>query len=109
MARLHKRATLTDVARKAGVSVTTASYILNGRTEQMRISGETASKVRAAMLELDYRPNWHARTLRAAKTQTIGVVSDFLAGGAYAGEMVTGANAAARSRDHLVVIGETLG
>ena len=36
-----KKATLTDVARRAGVSVTTASYILNGRSTQMRISAET--------------------------------------------------------------------
>jgi LacI family transcriptional regulator len=108
--RVHKkRATLTDVARRAGVSVTTASYILNGRTEQMRISGDTERKVRAAMRELDYRPNWNARTLRASKTHTIGVISDFLAGGAYAGELVLGANSAARDSDHLVVIGETLG
>ena len=42
-----KRATLTDVAKRAGVSVTTASYILNGRTTQMRISDETARRVRA--------------------------------------------------------------
>lgn len=104
-----RRVTLTDVAQRAGVSVTTASYILNGRSEQMRISSETDTKVRAAMRELHYQPNWSARTLRRKSTQTIGVVSDFIAGGAFAGELLSGANAAARHHDHLLVIGESQG
>jgi LacI family transcriptional regulator len=104
-----KRATLTDVARLAGVSVTTASYILNGRTTQMRISDDTAAKVRAAMERLDYRPNRSAQNLRRSRTQTIGVISDFVATGAFATQMLAGASAAARALDHLLVIGETLG
>jgi LacI family transcriptional regulator len=104
-----KRATLTDVARLAGVSVTTASYILNGRSEEMRISSETEAKVRAAIEELDYRPNRSAQNLRRSSTQTIGVISDFVASGAFASQMLTGASAAARSLEHLLVIGETLG
>lgn len=104
-----RRVTLTDVARRAGVSVTTASYILNGRAEQMRISTETDSKVRAAMRELHYQPNWSARTLRRTSTQTIGLVSDFIAGGAFSSELLTGAGAAARHHDHLLVIGESQG
>ncbi|MBV9831368.1 MAG: LacI family DNA-binding transcriptional regulator [Marmoricola sp.] len=104
-----KRATLTDVARLAGVSVTTASYILNGRTAQMRISDETAAKVRAAITELDYRPNRSAQNLRRASTQTVGVISDFVASGAFASQMLSGASHAARALEHLLVIGETLG
>ena len=38
--------TLSDVAARAGVSATTASYILNGRTAQMRISADTEGRVR---------------------------------------------------------------
>lgn len=104
-----KRATLTDVARRAGVSVTTASYILNGRAEQMRISAETASRVRDARDELHYRPNWSARTLRGSSTHTIGLISDYIAGGAFASQLLTGANAGAREGGQLLVIGETLG
>ncbi len=104
-----KRATLTDVARLAGVSVTTASYILNGRTAQMRISDDTAAKVRAAISELDYRPNRSAQNLRRASTQTVGVISDFVASGAFASQMLSGASHSARALEHLLVIGETLG
>jgi LacI family transcriptional regulator len=104
-----KRATLTDVAKRAGVSVTTASYILNGRADEMRISSETDHRVKAAMKDLDYRPNWSARTLRRRTTQTIGLVSDKVATGAYASQLLTGASAGARSCGHLLVIGEAMG
>lgn len=106
---VRKRSTLSDVARRAGVSVTTASYILNGRSEQMRISPATDSRVRRAMAELDYHPNWSARSLRRESTLTLGFVSDQIAGGAFASELLTGANAEARQRGHLLVIGETQG
>ncbi len=107
--RRFKKATLTDVAERAGVSVTTASYILNGRSSQMRISAATERRVQAAMNDLDYRPNWSARTLRGSSTQTIGVISDFVASGDFASRLLSGANAAARRFDHVIVIGETMG
>ncbi len=107
--RPFKKPTLTDVARRAGVSVTTASYILNGRTAEMRIATETERRVQAAIQDLDYRPNWNARTLRRSSTQTIGVISDFVASGAFSSQLLTGASAAAREADHLLVIGESMG
>jgi LacI family transcriptional regulator len=101
--------TLTDVAVRAGVSTTTASYILNGRSEQMRISAETQGRVREAATHLGYRPNRSARSLRTATTSTIGVISDFVASGHYASQILSGSSAAARESDHLLVIGETEG
>src|SRR4051812_17848687 len=89
--RRLKKATLTDVAERAGVSVTTASYILNGRSSQMRISAATERRVKAAMHDLDYRPNWSARTLRGSSTQTIGVISDFVASSDFASRLLSGA------------------
>lgn len=106
---LFKRVTLTDVAQRAGVSVTTASYILNGRSTQMRISVDTERRVKAAIRELDYRPNWSARNLRRSSTKTIGVISDFVASGAFSSKLLTGASAEARRSGHLLVIGESMG
>ena len=106
--RSHKP-TLSDVAAAAGVSATTASYILNGRTLEMRISAETEERVRRAASALAYRPNQSARSLRTASTSTIGMVSDFIAGGHVASHLLSGANDAARELDHLVVIGESGG
>ena len=104
-----RRVTLHDVAKKAGVSPTTASYILNGRSSQMRIAADTEERVRQAAEQLGYRPNRSAQSLRTASTQTIGLISDFVASGHYASRMLTGASGAARGSDHLLVIGETEG
>jgi LacI family transcriptional regulator len=104
-----RKATLSDVAARAGVSTTTASYILNGRSAQMRISHATEQRVRRAITELSYRPNRNARSLRTARTSTIGVITDFVASGIFSSQMLAGANRAARAADHLLVIGETEG
>lgn len=98
-----------DVAGRAGVSATTASYILNGRSAQMRISTDTEQRVLAAVADLGYRPNRSALSLRTATTKTIGVISDFVASGHFASAMLTGAGAEARARDHFLLIGETEG
>lgn len=105
----HRRVTLADVAARAGVSRTTASYVLNGTSEQMRISPETERRVHHARLELGYRPNRSALSLRTASTHTVGVVSDLVASGHFASRMLSGAGAEARSHDRLIVIAETEG
>lgn len=56
--------TLKDVAQQAGVSVTTASIVMNGKSEEGRISPETAHRVLQTAEELNYRPNQLARQLR---------------------------------------------
>ena len=92
-----RRATLSDVAELAGVSATTASYILNGRSDEMRIAVATQERVRRAAVDLNYRPNPSARNLRTATTHTVGVITDLVAGGPFASQMITGASVAARS------------
>lgn len=105
----RKRVTLADVARRSGVSTTTASYILNGRSSQMRIAAGTEGRVRAAAAELGYRPDPSARSLRTRTTRSIGVISDLVAGGPFASQMLVGAGAAARALDHVLLIGESQG
>jgi DNA-binding LacI/PurR family transcriptional regulator len=59
--------TSTDVARLAGVSRATVSYVLN-ETDGGRISEQTKARVRAAAEELGYVPHAAARSLRAGRT-----------------------------------------
>lgn len=56
-------ASLMDVAKASGVSVTTASFVLNGHAEDMRIAPQTAQRVLNAVRELGYVPNVAARKL----------------------------------------------
>lgn len=65
---------LEDVARLAGVSRTTASYIINGKAKQYRVSDQTIAKVLAIVKEYDYRPNPMAAGLRVGKTFSIGLI-----------------------------------
>lgn len=65
-----KRATSTDVARVAGVSRTTVSFVLNNRGDQS-IPEETRRRVRAAAALLDYRPHSSARSLAAGRSDVV--------------------------------------
>jgi LacI family transcriptional regulator len=102
------RVTLLDVARRAGVSRTTASFVMAGRTD-MRISAEAEHRVLHAARELNYRPNLMARSLRTKLTQTIGLVSDTIATEAFAGELIRGSLSTALVHQHLLFVGETEG
>ena len=65
-----KKATNRDVAKLAGVSVATVSYVINGREDQ-HISEETKKKVLHAINFLNYIPNPHAVGLNTPQPQTI--------------------------------------
>jgi LacI family transcriptional regulator len=102
------RITLRDVAERAGVSRTTASFVLSGRRD-MRISADAESRVRQAARELGYRPSLLARSLRTNLSQTIGLLFDQIAGEMFAGEVVRGALATALRHEHLLFVGDTGG
>jgi LacI family transcriptional regulator len=104
-----QRATLLQVAQRAGVSRSTASFVLTGRHQDMRISEDARQRVLRAAQELDYRPNLMARSLRTKVTKTIALVSDTIASDPYAGRAIHGSLAAAVAHGHLLFIGETEG
>ena len=65
-----RRPTSADVARRAGVSRATVSYVLNDVTHQS-IPDATRQRVLAAAEELDYTPHAAARTLRAGESRLV--------------------------------------
>jgi DNA-binding LacI/PurR family transcriptional regulator len=70
-----KRPTQVDVARLAGVSRATVSYVLNDPTDQrIPISPETRNRVLNAIAELGYEIDARAQALRSGDTKTIGVL-----------------------------------
>ena len=64
-------ATIKDVAREAGVSISTVSHALSGNRP---ISEATRRRVLEAVDRLGYRPNWNARSLASRSTRVIGLV-----------------------------------
>jgi LacI family transcriptional regulator len=73
--------TIDDVARRAGVSISTVSRVIN-RT--VPVSDEAASRVEAAMRELNYRPRAAARNLATRKTNTVGLLISGIEGDFFA-------------------------
>jgi LacI family transcriptional regulator len=105
----RRRVTLADVAEVAGVSPSTASLVLSGRTRELRISRDVEQRVVQAAADLQYRPNIVSVGLRTGTTRTIGFVSDTVATSRLAGDMIKGALEAARERGVMLFIGETEG
>src|SRR4051812_28744279 len=68
------RPTQADVARLAGVSRATVSYVLNDQGSRIPISAETRQRVLDAIANLGYVPDARAQSLRSGDTQTIGVL-----------------------------------
>ncbi|GAA3026715.1 LacI family DNA-binding transcriptional regulator [Microbacterium dextranolyticum] len=85
-----RRVTLAEVAERAGVSRSAASFALNGRLDQ-RLSAETMARVRRAADDLGYRANVTAKTLRTGRSGTVALVSDFVSSTSFANSMVRGA------------------
>lgn len=65
---------IKDLAERVGLSVTTVSRVLNGKSDEYRISSETRTKVIDAAREFHYSPNRIARGLKLEKTETIGLI-----------------------------------
>lgn len=68
---LRRRVTMAEVARLAGVSPTTVSFVINDRPNS-GIPEETRDRVFTAVRELGYRPNRQARNLRLQRTHSLG-------------------------------------
>ena len=67
---MSQKVTIKDVAREAGVSVATVSYVVNNRTD-MRISDETRKKVLQGINLLNYTPNQSAKALATNRNHMI--------------------------------------
>ncbi|MEA2226577.1 MAG: LacI family transcriptional regulator, partial [Solirubrobacteraceae bacterium] len=94
------RANLPMVAQRAGVSLGTASNVLN---RPHLVSDATRARVLRAMEELDYVPNVGARQLRQGRSHLIGVLVLDIAN-PFWGELVRGAEAVAFGAGHVMIV-----
>ncbi|OXB03163.1 LacI family DNA-binding transcriptional regulator [Flavobacterium pectinovorum] len=69
-----KKITIKDIATEAEVSISTVSFVINGKGEKMGISGAVIKKVQDVAERLNYRPSMIATSLRTGKTRSIGLI-----------------------------------
>ena len=91
--------TLKAVAQHLGLTPGTVSAVLNDSPSARSIPQETKNRIRAAAKELNYRPNFFARTLRNKRTYTIGVIAEEI-GDSYSSPIISGIEQFLRQRDY---------
>jgi LacI family transcriptional regulator len=85
----HQPISLKQLAKSLGLSTTTLSLVLNNSEKAQSIPQETKDRIFAAARDLNYRPNFFARSLRSQRTFSIGVLIPELSDG-YAALVLTG-------------------
>jgi DNA-binding LacI/PurR family transcriptional regulator len=107
-----RRISIRDVAREAGVSVTTVSHALN---DKGRLHPETRARVRDVAQRLGYRPNPAARSLVSGHTGLVALLASLPSGVhseiaefGYFADMIGGATGVAVSRDVALVVAPTV-
>ncbi|MFL6026427.1 MAG: LacI family DNA-binding transcriptional regulator [Friedmanniella sp.] len=98
-------ATLSDVARRAGVSISAVSRVLSNAPEA-RVSAETRARIKQAAVDLAYRPNFAGRALKFSRTNVIALVVPDLTN-AFATELMLGVEDEALERDYMVLLGRS--
>jgi len=100
MTKKSKHATLSEVAKKAGVGTTTVSRVINGGRS---VDPKTLAKVERAIQSLGYVPNHAARILKGGRTRTIGFVIPSIADPFFS-SCAEAAQAVARDNDSLLIV-----
>jgi len=101
-----RRVTMSDVARRAGVSQPTVSFVLNDRRDVV-VAEETRRRVLAAAAEMDFVPNRAAQHLRSNRSYLIGVVANGIVSQPYAGRIILGIQQVVQPADHLCLVIDT--
>ena len=98
-------ATIKDVARLAGVSISTVSRVIN---DSKPVSPESRRKVLKAIDELNYEPNEVARSLVTKKSNIIGVIVNDI-GKSYVSQVVRGIEEVGRMYNYDILLSSTYG
>jgi len=100
---MGKKVTIKDIARMANVSHTTVSRALNNKS---RIRNETREKILSIARELNYQPNFIARSLVMKRTKTFGLVITTIANPFY-NELAQGIETTARGLGYNIIFCST--
>ncbi len=101
---MNKKPSIKDIAREAGISIATVSYVLNNKYKDFKISEEMAAKVRAVAARLNYQPSFIARSLKSGTTKTIGLVLEDISN-PFFGNLASIIEKEAQAAGYTVIIG----
>jgi LacI family transcriptional regulator len=91
---------IKDIAKQAGVSISTVSYALNGSN---KVTDETRSKILAIAKELNYVPNAAARTLKKRESKILGVFLTDFSGDVY-GDLLSGMKSVCNAQGYDLIV-----
>jgi len=94
------RVTLREVAEHVGLASGTVSAVLNNAPSARAIPEHTRKRIHEAARELNYRPNFLARSLRKKRTYTVGLIIEEI-GDAYGSLVISGIEAYLREHNYL--------
>jgi LacI family transcriptional regulator len=103
MSSKKQQPTISDVAKKAGVSIATVSRVINRTTP---VASETAQRVQEAIRELSFVPRAAARVLASRRTETLGLLLPEI-GGAFFSPLLRGIEAEAQAAGYDLLIHAT--
>jgi len=101
--RISAKVTLKTIAEHLGLTAGTVSAALNNSPAARSIPEPTKKRIIAAARELNYRPNFFARTLRLKRTYTIGVIAEEI-GDAYGAMVISGIEEYLRKNNYFFLI-----
>jgi LacI family transcriptional regulator len=103
---LKSKTNITDIAMKAGLSISTVSRVLNGKSKQYRISKKSQKIIEEVAKELKYIPNYFAANLKSSKTNTIGLIVPSLDNSFFA-TIASKINIGLRNHGYTTIIGDS--
>ncbi|MDD5660213.1 MAG: LacI family DNA-binding transcriptional regulator [Actinomycetota bacterium] len=103
MSKKSKSPSIRDIAKEAGVAISTVSYVVNNKD---LVADDTKKKVLKAVDKLGYKPNFIARSLRTRKTNTVGVIVYDISN-PFVAQIVRGMEEIVKTRSYIMVLGCT--
>lgn len=103
---ITQKVSITDIANKVGLSITTVSRVLSGKAEKYRIGEKSQKKIRDTAEELNYIPNHFAANLKSGRSRTIAIIVPSLTNPFFAG-IASEINAEVRRFDYITIIGDS--
>ncbi len=104
--RTMQKTNINDIAQLTGLSISTVSRVLSGKSEQYRIGKKSQQLVKEAAKKLNYIPNHYAANLRSGKSGTIALILPSLSNPFFAG-IASEVNAELRKYNYITIISDS--